>query len=170
MITQLFILLQCIDLCLLVIAVSFNFVLCQRKESPCPSVFTYDLESDTSDTWFGTIKLQTSVSLHGITVDVIFDRRAATFGAYYFKDVSTSDYTEYRVENKNFKLNPGRTLVMNIYTRYTENIPLLKQIRLNGQNICVDLPSVAVQPIHTSNSNSQTSTKRTTRWENPNYK
>lgn len=139
-------------------------------------MFTYDLESDTSDTWYGTIKLQTNVQLHGVTVDVIFDKRAATFGAYYFNDVSTHDYIEYRVENKNFKLDPGRTLVMNVYTRYTTgnigNIPLIKQIRLNGQNICVDLPSVAAQPVYTSNSNSQadSSTKKTTRRENPNYK
>lgn len=132
--------------------------------SPCPSVFSYDQESDTADTWYGTIKLQTSVPLHGITVDVIFDRRAATFGAYYFTDVSTNDYTEYRVENKNFKLDPGRTLVMNVYARYTSLTPQLKQIRLNGQNICVDVPSATVQPIY---SNSQPSTKRTTRRENP---
>ena len=135
-------------------------------------MFTYDLGADTSDTWYGTLKLQSSVPLHGITVDVIFDRRAATFGAYYFNDVSTSDYIEYRVENKNFKLDPGRTLVMNVYVRFDNNVPLLKQIRLNGQNICVDIPSTVIQPIYPSNGNSQTdsTTRRTTRRENPNYK
>lgn len=151
-----------------------NFILCQNKISPCPSVFTYDPDSDTSDTWYGTIKLQTSVPLHGITVDVIFDKRAATFGAYYFNEVSTSDYMEYRVENKNFKLDPGRTLVMNVYVRYADRAPLLKQVRLNGQNICTDLPSVAIQPIYTANSNSNsqptTTTRRTTRRENQNQK
>lgn len=165
--------LQCINLCLFVIAILINFALCQRKASPCPAVFTYDSDNDTSDTWYGTIKLQTSVPLHGITVDVILDRRAATFGAHYFTDVSTTDYTEYRVENKNFQLNPGRTLVMNVYARYIDYAPLLKQIRLNGQNICVDIPTVGVQPIYPSNSNSHTlttSTKKTTRRENTNYK
>lgn len=151
------------------LGVLVKIALSQRKISPCPSIFTYDLETDTSDTWYGTLKLQTSVPLHGITVDVIFDRRAATFGAYYFQDVTTSDYIEYRVENKNFKLDPGRTLVMNIYVRYENYVPLLKQVRLNGQNVCVDLPTVAaVQPIYQSNSNShsETTTRRSTR-ENP---
>lgn len=146
----------------------------QRKVSPCPSVFTYDSESDTSDTWYGTLRLQTSVPLHGVTVDAILDSRAETFGAYYFNDVTTHDYKEYRVENKNFKLDPGRTLVMNVYVRYNNEVPLLKQVRLNGQNICIDLPSVAaVQPIYNSNSNPQrntATTKRTTRRENPSNK
>lgn len=168
---------QCINFLLLLFAIINDCVWCQRKVSPCPLVFSYDLESDTSDTWYGTLKLQTSVPLHGVTVDVIFDRRASTFGAYHFDEVTTSDYIEYRVENKNFKLDPGRTLVMNVYVRHNSNVPLLKQVRLNGQNICVDLPTVAVQPIHNfqSNSNSQydvdsqsgTSTRRTTRRENP---
>jgi Serine protease gd N-terminus len=166
---------QCISLLLFLIGIQNKLVECQRKVSPCPTVFTYDQEKDTSDTWHGTLKLQSSVPLHGVTVDVIFDRRAATFGAYYFNDVSTTDYTEYRVENKNFKLNPGRTLVMNVYVRYENSIPLLKQIRMNGQNICIDLPSPVIQPIYTSNSNSnsnsesESNTRRTTRRENPNY-
>jgi Serine protease gd N-terminus len=162
--------LQC-NSCLFLVAIFAELCSCQRKVSPCSSIFTYDLDNDTSDTWYGTMKLSTSVPLHGVTVDVIFDRRAATFGAYYFNDVSTNDYTEYRIENKNFKLDPGRTLVMNVYVRYDNYVPLLKQIRLNGQNICVDLPTVpAVQPIYPLNSNSHTdvSTKRTTRRENPN--
>lgn len=176
LITQLItIYLQCINLCLFVIAIVSDFALCQRKVSPCPSVFSYDAESETTDTWYGTIKLQTSVPLHGITVDVIFDRRAASFGAYYFNDVTTSDYIEYRVENKNFQLKPARTLVMNVYARYIDYFPTLKQIRLNGQNICVDIPSAAVQPIYPASSNSQpshstTSTKRTSRRENTNFK
>lgn len=159
-------------------AIIIDYSLGQRRVSPCPSVFTYDLENDTTDTWFGTLKLQTSVPLHSITVDVIFDRRTVTFGAYSFNEVTTNDYIEYRVENKNFKLDPGRTLVMNVYVRYNSNIPLLKQVRLNGQNICVDLPTFGVQPIYNfqSNSNSQfevntqPSTRTTTRRVNPNYK
>lgn len=176
MITQLIVShLQFIKLLFLcVIAILIDSALCQRKISPCPSVFTYDTESDTSDTWYGTLRLQTSVPLHGVTVDVILDSRAETFGAYYFNDVTTHNYKEYRVENKNFKLDPGRTLVMNVYARYNDDVPLVKQIRLNGQNVCVDVPSVAaVQPIYPPNSNSQrntVTTKRTTRRENPSNK
>lgn len=149
-------------------------VLSQRKVSPCPSVFNYDSDSDTSDTWHGTLSLHTSVPLYGITVDVIFDRETATFGAYYFNDVSTNDYKEYRVESKQFMLNPGRTLEMKVYVRYSDRVPLLKQVRLNGQNICVDIPAIGVQPIHNyqANINSQppTSTKKTTRRENPQHR
>lgn len=164
--------LQSISLCLISIAIFIDLIQCQRKVSPCPTVFSYDSESDTSDTWYGTLRLQTSVSLHSITVDVIFDRAASTFGAYSFNDVSTTDYREYRVENKNFVLEPGRTLVMNVYVRFNSQIPLLKQVRLNGQNICVDLPTGTAQAVHVSNGNSQTisPTKRTTRRENPNHK
>lgn len=161
--------LQCINLFFIVVVSLAKEAWSQRKVSPCPSVFSHDLESDTSDTWYGTLKLQTSVPLHGITVDVIFDRQTATFGAYYFNDVTTNDYIEYRVENKNLKLDPGRTLVMKVYVRFTDKVPLIKQIRLNGQNLCVNLPSIGVQPIYTFNSNTQTTTsaKGSTRRENP---
>lgn len=112
--------------------------------------------------------------LYGITVDVIFDRRAVEFGAYHFSEATTSDNTEFRIENKNFQLDPGRTLVMNIYVKYRSYTPLLKQIRLNGQNVCVDLPTIAaVQPVYrppldqnVGNSQYDTTTRRTR--ENPN--
>jgi len=134
---------------LLLALLAFNrSALSQQKVSPCPSIFTYDLDNDSSDTWYGTLKLQTNVALHGITVDVIFDRSVTTFGAYYFNDVTTRNNVEFRVENKNFKLDPGRTLVMNIHVKYSGyTTPLLEQIRLNGQSICADVPRVAVQPV-----------------------
>lgn len=121
---------------LFLLFVSANTVTCHRKVSPCPLVFTYDDSKDTDDTWYGTIKLETNVDLHGITVDVIFDKAVSTFGAYYFNDVTTYDYLEYRVQNKNFKLEQGRTLVMNIYVRYAHQFPHVTQIRFNGQNVC----------------------------------
>lgn len=140
-----------------------------HKTSPCPNVFNYETELDTSDTWHGTLRLQTAVPLHGITVDVILDRKAATFGAYYFKDVSTNDYMEYRVEDKNYRLDPGKTLEMNIYVRYErrQQTPNLRQVRLNGQNICVELPNAAVQPIYPSNSQQNSGTMRTFQGDSP---
>lgn len=159
--------------CLVVlIGVIFNVCHAQeyyaQKTSPCPNVFTYVTENDSSDTWHGTLKLQTSVTLHGITVDIFLDRKAATLGAYYFKDVSTTDYMEYRVEDKNYRLDPGKTLEMSIYVRYekysSQLIPSLKQVRFNGQNICVDLPSIpAVQPIRPSSNNNNRQNTATTR-------
>jgi hypothetical protein len=167
-------------LVLFTLVVHIEQVKCQqRKNSPCPLIFTYDTEKDESDRWYGIVKLSSSVPLYGISVDIILDRTAVYLGAYYFEGVSTRDHKEFRIENQNFKLDPGRTLVMNIYVNYQGNVqPRLKQIRLNGQNVCVDLPSVsAVQPIYNplSNSNSNSpneydTTKKTTRRENPNYK
>lgn len=147
----------------------------QHRQSPCPSIFTYDSQSSENDeSWYGTLKLKSSVLLYGITVDVIFDRRVVEFGAYHFSEATTSDNTEFRIENKNFQLDPGRTLVMNIYVKYRSYTPLLKQIRLNGQNVCVDLPTIAaVQPVYrpqidqnVGNSQYDTTTRRTR--ENPN--
>lgn len=122
----------------------------QQRQSPCPNVFTYDpLASNIEDTWYGTIKLQSSVRLFGITIDVIFDRRVDEFSAHHLPEASTSDFTEFRVEKRNFQLNPGRTLNVNIAVRFrNNNFPFLKQIRLNGQNVCVDLPNVAAQPVY----------------------
>lgn len=147
-----------------------GIVSCQRKISPCPTVFSYDLDSDTTEYWYGTLKLQTSVALHSISIDVIFDKRADSFGAYHFNDATTRDFQQFRIENNNLKLDPGRTLVVNFYVRFGSQVPLLKQVRLNGQNVCVDLPITAIQPIYASNSNAQqptTTTQRTTRREIP---
>ncbi|CAO1381196.1 unnamed protein product [Diamesa hyperborea] len=121
------------------------FVLSQQqnqKISPCPNVFSYgnNQDDDAVDVWYGTLRLQTSVLLHGISVDVIFDRRVAVFGAYYFNDVTTKNNLEFLIENKTYKLEPGQILTINIYVRYDSYVPSIKQVRLNGQNICVELP------------------------------
>lgn len=153
--------------------IAFSQINCQRKISPCPSIFTYDVEGDSNNIWYGIIKLQSSVTLHSITVDVIFDRQVETFGAHRFDSAVTTDNVEFRIENKNLRLDPGRTLVMNVYCTYRNLTPLLKQIRLNGQNICIDLPIAAIQPIYNpSNINSHNSdfdatTRRTTNREIP---
>lgn len=150
----------------------------QRRSSPCPNIFAYDPQaSDSDDTWYGTIKLQSSVQLYGVTIDVIFDRRAVEFSAHHFSEASTSDFVEFRVENKNFQLDPGRILNVNVNVRYRNSFPLVKQIRLNGQNVCVDLPTVAAQPVfrplsETNGGNSQydyeSTSRKTARRENPN--
>jgi Serine protease gd N-terminus len=150
----------------------------QQRRSPCPSVFSYDIQSTSDDdTWYGTLKLQSTVQLYGITVDMIFDRRVTEFGAYHFSEATTSDNLEFRVENKNFQLDPGRTLVMNVYVKYRNYMPLVKQIRMNGQNVCVDVPIVqpVIRPSNQNNNggasqyeyDSTTSTRKTTRRENP---
>lgn len=51
-----------------------------QKTSPCPTVFSYDEKEDTSETWYGTLRLKTNVPLHGIFIDVIFDGQVFVFG------------------------------------------------------------------------------------------
>ncbi|XP_055602658.1 uncharacterized protein LOC129751283 [Uranotaenia lowii] len=111
----------------------------EAKSSPCPSVFSYDEQEDTSDTWYGTLRLKTSVALHGIFIDVIFDGQVFVFGAY-FKDVTTKDNLHFHIEDKTYRLNTGETLILKFYVKYHEHgtVPMLRQIRFNGQNICVD--------------------------------
>nr|XP_019558148.2 transmembrane protease serine 3-like isoform X3 [Aedes albopictus] len=115
----------------------------QQKTSPCPAVFSYDEKEDTSDTWYGTLKLKTNVPLHGIFIDVIFDGQVYVFGAY-FKDVTTKDNLRFHIEDKTYRLNAGETLILKFYVKHSEygRSPGLRQVRFNGQNICVDIPTV----------------------------
>ena len=119
------------------------FMICksEQKTSPCPKVFSYNEKDDIADTWFGTLSLHTNVPLHGIFIDIIFDRTVYDFGTY-FKDVTTKNNLQFHVENKTYNLNAGETLILKFYVKYQSQskVPLLKQVRFNGQNICVDLP------------------------------
>ncbi|XP_058446574.1 serine protease gd-like isoform X3 [Malaya genurostris] len=114
-----------------------------QKTSPCPTVFNYDEQEDNQNTWYGTMRLKTNVPLHGIFIDVIFDGQIYVFGAY-FKDVTTKDNQNFHIEDKSYRLNAGETLILKFYVKHSdyERIPQLHQIRFNGQNICVDVPTV----------------------------
>ncbi|XP_055548098.1 coagulation factor IX-like isoform X4 [Wyeomyia smithii] len=114
-----------------------------QKSSPCPQVFSYDEQEDSTDTWYGTLRLKTAVPLHGIFIDVIFDALVFVFGAY-FKDVTTKDNLHFHIEDKTYRLNAGETLILKFYVKHTDygRVPLLRQVRFNGQNICVDLPTL----------------------------
>lgn len=48
----------------------------------CPETLTFEASNGTttSDTWFGKLHLKSNVILHGIFVDLIFDRRADSVG------------------------------------------------------------------------------------------
>ncbi|XP_058446573.1 transmembrane protease serine 3-like isoform X2 [Malaya genurostris] len=89
------------------------------------------------------MRLKTNVPLHGIFIDVIFDGQIYVFGAY-FKDVTTKDNQNFHIEDKSYRLNAGETLILKFYVKHSdyERIPQLHQIRFNGQNICVDVPTV----------------------------
>ncbi|XP_058824443.1 plasminogen-like [Topomyia yanbarensis] len=114
-----------------------------QKTSPCPTVFNYDEQDDSQDTWYGTLRLKTNVPLHGIFIDVIFDGQIYVFGAY-FKDVTTKDNLHFHIEDKSYRLNAGETLILKFYVKHSDygRVPKLHQVRFNGQNICVDVPSL----------------------------
>lgn len=69
-----------------------NLYFCQQKISPCPSVFSYST-NDSEDTWEGSIKLHTNVPLHGITIDVLFDRRIQLFGVNKINYIACNYFT-----------------------------------------------------------------------------
>ncbi|XP_053690846.1 serine proteinase stubble-like [Sabethes cyaneus] len=114
-----------------------------QKSSPCPSVFSYDEQEDSTDTWYGTLRLKTNVPLHGIFIDVIFDGLVLVFAAY-FKDVTTKDNLHFHIEDKSYRLNAGETLILKFYVKHPDygRVPLLRQVRFNGQNVCVDIPTL----------------------------
>ncbi|XP_058058502.1 serine protease Hayan-like [Anopheles bellator] len=110
-----------------------------QKTSPCPAVFVYDERDDSYDTWFGTVRLKSNVPLHGVFVDLQFSAPVVTFGTF-LRDYSTDDNVEFHIADKSKHLRAGEVMVLKIYVRYQPDqpVPLLRQIRFNGQNICVD--------------------------------
>lgn len=59
----------------------------------------------------------------------------------YFKDVTTKDNLRFHIEDKTYRLNAGETLILKFYVKHSDygRIPLLRQVRFNGQNVCVDV-------------------------------
>lgn len=59
-----------------------------KLQKRCPETLTFEASNgtSTSDTWFGKLHLKSNVVLHGIFVDLIFDRRADSVGVsnHYF--------------------------------------------------------------------------------------
>ncbi|XP_058130751.1 uncharacterized protein LOC131284381 [Anopheles ziemanni] len=108
-----------------------------QKTSPCPSVFVYDERDDSNDTWFGTIRLKSNVPLHGVFVDIVFSSPVSAFGTF-LQQHHTDDNVVFHVTDKSYQVRAGEIVTIKFYVRFTvgRSVPLLQQIRFNGQNIC----------------------------------
>uniref|UniRef100_A0A182PZT8 Peptidase S1 domain-containing protein n=1 Tax=Anopheles farauti TaxID=69004 RepID=A0A182PZT8_9DIPT len=116
--------------------------LSHQKTSPCPAVFTYDERDDSYDTWFGTIRLKSNVPLYGIFVDIIFSSPVLGFGTF-LRQHNTEDNVHFHIADQAYRVRAGEVVIVKFYVRYAPDkpVPLLRQIRFNGQNICTDTRS-----------------------------
>ncbi|XP_035899654.1 testisin-like isoform X3 [Anopheles stephensi] len=119
-----------------------------QKTSPCPAVFSYDERDDSYDTWFGTIRLKSNVPLYGIFVDIIFSSPVLTFGTF-LRQHNTDDNVHFHIMDKSYRVRAGEVVVVKFFVRYAPDrpVPLLRQIRFNGQNICTETRQ---NPAHSS--------------------
>uniref|UniRef100_A0A1Y9H2T5 Peptidase S1 domain-containing protein n=1 Tax=Anopheles dirus TaxID=7168 RepID=A0A1Y9H2T5_9DIPT len=110
-----------------------------QKASPCPAVFAYDERDDSYDTWFGTIRLKSNVPLYGIFVDIIFSSSVLGFGTF-LRQHNTEDNVHFHITDQTYRVRAGEVVIVKFYVRYAPDkpVPLLRQIRFNGQNICTD--------------------------------
>uniref|UniRef100_A0A182TBR0 Peptidase S1 domain-containing protein n=1 Tax=Anopheles maculatus TaxID=74869 RepID=A0A182TBR0_9DIPT len=110
-----------------------------QKTSPCPAVFSYDERDDSYDTWFGTIRLKSNVPLYGIFVDIIFSSPVLSFGTF-LRQHNTDDNVHFHIMDKSYRVRAGEVVVVKFFVRYAPDrpVPLLRQIRFNGQNICTE--------------------------------
>lgn len=120
-------------------------ILISAQKSICPNIFQYNTAKDeistTSDTntWYGTLHLFSSTILHGIFVDIIFDKKIINVGNHFYAAI-TSDNIEYHIQDQNYKLKPGETLDIQFYVKFNRKygVPKIREIRLNGKNICAN--------------------------------
>lgn len=110
----------------------------QILRSPCPDVLTVNPTNRTSDMWYGLLHLSTSNTiLYGVYIDLIFDRTVLRVKTT-FDDATTTDNYKFRIDQRSMTLEPGDRIDLGFHVRYVPNfgVPLIGQIRLNGQNIC----------------------------------
>uniref|UniRef100_A0A1Y9J0M3 Peptidase S1 domain-containing protein n=1 Tax=Anopheles quadriannulatus TaxID=34691 RepID=A0A1Y9J0M3_ANOQN len=153
-------------LCLLTI-LSVCVKISHQKTSPCPAVFSYDERDDTHDTWFGTIRLKSNVPLYGIFVDIIFSSPVLAFGTF-LRQHNTDDNVHFHIMDKSYRVRAGEVVIVKFYVRYAPDrpVPLLRQIRFNGQNICTETRQnpvrTNVRPAGTSYGNAHVATSSET--------
>ncbi|XP_052891520.1 mannan-binding lectin serine protease 1-like [Anopheles moucheti] len=138
-----------------------------QKTSPCPAVFSYDERDDSYDTWFGTIRLKSNVPLFGIFVDIIFSSPVLSFGTFV-RQHNTDDNVHFHIMDKSYRVRAGEVIIVKFFVRYAPDrpVPLLRQIRFNGQNICTETRQNPVRsgtrPTATNNGNPQVATSSET--------
>ncbi|XP_059618458.1 serine proteinase stubble-like isoform X2 [Phlebotomus argentipes] len=121
----------------------------QVLTTPCADVFEYESISSNNEQWNGVLHLRTNVMLHGVFIDVILDSRAHSLGANYRFSITTLDNTEYRLDDRTYKLRPSEQTDVRFYVRYNSyHAPKVISVRLNGQRICPDHVTTT-EPIQT---------------------
>ncbi|GAB0092391.1 transmembrane protease serine 9-like [Sergentomyia squamirostris] len=126
----------------------------QVLTSPCRDVFEYESSSSNNDEWHGVLHLRSTVTLHGIFIDIILDRQVQSLGTNYRFSVTTTDNMEYRMDDRSFKLRPAEQTDLRFFVRYSSyQTPRVKEVRLNGQIICRSATTSTVTSSTTTKTN-----------------
>ncbi|XP_060806714.1 serine proteinase stubble isoform X3 [Amyelois transitella] len=115
--------------------------------SPCPNVFSYEPPGTEPGRWYGVVNLSTDSTLHSLWLNIVLDRKADILGNWV-GDVSTTDNTDFKIENTKMKIHPGPAVAVRFFVQYSPlnpPVPKLKAIRLNGREICNADTPVPVQ-------------------------
>ncbi|XP_034827728.1 serine protease gd-like isoform X1 [Maniola hyperantus] len=114
--------------------------------SPCPNVFSYEPSGTEQGRWYGVVNLSTDSTLHSLWLNVVLDSKADILGNWV-GDVTTTDNTDFKIENTKMKIHPGPAVAVRFFVQYNvlNKVPRLRAIRLNGREICnADHPQPAV--------------------------
>ncbi|XP_063368860.1 serine proteinase stubble-like isoform X1 [Cydia amplana] len=115
-------------------------VLTQQQQtplSPCPNVFSYEPPGTEPGRWYGVVNLSTDSILHSVWINVVLDSKADILGNWV-GDVTTTDNTDFKIENTKMKIHPGPATAVRFFVQYNplNKAPKLRAIRLNGREIC----------------------------------
>ncbi|XP_052739190.1 serine protease gd isoform X6 [Bicyclus anynana] len=119
--------------------------------SPCPNVFNYEPSGTEAGRWYGVVNLSTDSTLHSLWLNIVLDSKADILGNWV-GDVTTTDNTDFKIENTKMKIHPGPAVAIRFFVQYNvqNKVPRLHAIRLNGREICnADHPQPAVDRVDT---------------------
>ncbi|XP_072934208.1 uncharacterized protein [Epargyreus clarus] len=122
---------------ILVILLAFPTHEQDAPKSPCPTVFEYDPAGSKPGQWYAVINVNTDSTLHSLWLNIVLDRKVDLLGSW-LGHVTTSDNTDFRVENTTIKIHPDKPLAVRFFVRFDPlvKVPRLHAIRLNGREIC----------------------------------
>ncbi|XP_047999541.1 proclotting enzyme-like isoform X4 [Leguminivora glycinivorella] len=117
-----------------------TLVLTQQQQtplSPCPNVFSYEPPGTEPGRWYGVVNLSTDSILHSVWISIVLDSKADILGNWV-GDVTTTDNTDFKIENTKMKIHPGPATAVRFFVQYNplNKAPKLQAIRLNGREIC----------------------------------
>lgn len=122
--------------------------------SPCPDIFTYNLERSSPGMWYGTVVMSHETELNGVWLRLRFDRPPLQIGNWFGQIISREENLEFTLKDRTFRLEPNEPKAVLFFVRYDSAIaPRLIRITLNGRQICpkddkiTTTPSIANEPI-----------------------